>query len=333
MTSGFLPFAENVRRSPPEIQPRLAALHSAPLVKDYKEAKPYRLPVEQCWPKMLMQLNMRHLKTVLIADIDGGYGCEEELLYDQNIPEPSWVTRNPHTGNCHVVWALKVPVWTGDKCRASPVHYFHRVGEALLRLVGSDPSYNQAFTRSPLYLPSQTIWSRETHQYTLAELAAYIPKGFRLAPARISDLVVVGRNDELFRSLRRWGGRPANWEASMDSSRTMQQAEELSQRLHASHAAGPLPAQEQGWIVSSCVGYAIRNIQSGRQQRTFKLIQSARGRASGAARRKRTAQRDARIWLGHLQGHSVRTIAAAEGISRNAVHHAIKRTRQDLAKS
>ena len=66
----------------------------------------------------------------------------------------------------------------------------------------------------------------------------------------------------------------------------------------------PLGERELGGIVKSIQRIQSKNLQSGQTQRTFSFLQAARGKKSGQARRKRTADRDAAIVAAVQAGES-----------------------------
>ena len=109
-------------------------------------------------------------------------------------------------------------------------------------------------------------WLRE-EPYSLAELTAYIPLGWR-RPIK-QPLTVYGRNDALFREGMKWSGLPRNWGKWAA----------LETHLWAMNASfiEPLNARELAGIVKSVIKYQRCSLGSGKQQQTFSFIQAARG--------------------------------------------------------
>ena len=87
----------------------------------------------------------------------------------------------------------------------------------------------------------------------------------------------------------------------------------------------PLYAGEVHDIVKSVCRISRKNLASGQTQQNFSFIQAAKGRRSGEARRKRTAERDAEIVGCVLAGESMRSVARAFGLYLRAVQHVVNR--------
>ena len=130
----------------------------------------------------------------------------------------------------------------------------------------------------PRYRDSTTWWREDP--WTLAELAAVIPKGWRM-PA--TPTTPEGRNVSLFRLGMRWCGYPANW-GSIEGVEAVIEAANVALDL-------PLYAGEVRDIVKSVIKISRRNLASGQTQQQFGFIQAARGRKSGAVRRAKAAVR------------------------------------------
>ena len=156
----------------------------------------------------------------------------------------------------------------------------------------ADAAYSAVLGHNPISQAShgryRTDWLRE-EPYSLAELVAFVPKGWR-RPI-LQPQTIYGRNDALFRAGMKWSGAPRNWG----------NWEGLASSLWVKNQGfiAPLGERELGGIVKSVVRYQRRNLESGKQQRTFSFIQSCRGKSggkkSGQARRAKTAERDTAI--------------------------------------
>lgn len=190
---------------------------------------------------------------------------------------PNWIAHTA-SGHGHVVYTLRHPVLRGEKSRLRPMRLYARIAEYYRAAYDADIGYIGVLTHNPthtLYRDSTTWWREDP--WTLAELAAVIPKGWRM-PAK--PTTPEGRNVSLFRLGMRWCGYPRNWG----------NIEGVQMVIEAANAAldVPLFAGEVHDIVKSVIKISRRNLASGQTQENFSFIQAARGRRSGAARRKGT---------------------------------------------
>ena len=76
----------------------------------------------------------------------------------------------------------------------------------------ADAAYSAVLGHNPISRASHgrytTDWLREA-PYSLAELVAFVPKGWR-RPI-LQPQTMYGRNDALFRAGMKWSGAPRNW--------------------------------------------------------------------------------------------------------------------------
>lgn len=316
--------------APEPIRERVPDVHSRPRVKSSKDAAPQRVTPSEAWGWPLVEAHPPNCRIGIIADIDGGPCAIDDLWLDVRIPTPSWATINPPTGHVHAFWGLARSLLTGSDMRLGPMRTYDRVAGWLLEAVGSDAGYAGVFTRSPLHHRHRAFWSsldnEEPPKRSLTELARYIPRGWRRRRAIETDYSGLGRNCEVFSAARSWAMRPANLELGCEFAPTLQFIEDYGRRHHAEHPRGWLLLPETGYIAKSSVGYSRRGMaQRGRGWLPFPDLQAVRGRRSGVARRKRTADRDARIVELVGRGWSQRRIAAAVGVSRGTVECVLRR--------
>ena len=195
------------------------------------------------------------------------------------LPQPSFITINPHNGHHHVVYCLSTPVCRSERARTRPLEYLRAVQEAMRLALCGDPHYAGVLTKNPLHPAWTTLRSQPMPAYALGELAATVdlkqtgssaPKGCgsRRArdPAGLAEVGVGGRNRALFDAVRQ---RPASCEG----------IQRYADRCNAMFPE-PLPASEVIDIVAS-----IERYESGRTGRkaaeAFRSRQVARGRLGG----------------------------------------------------
>lgn len=259
----------------------------------------------------------------LIFDVDRpDWGLE---IFDGAVPVPNWATWRRANQHAHLVYALARPVLWGEQARPTPQGWLARIGEYIAAVLQADLAYPGVLAHNPLEWASQgryrTDWLRQ-EPYTLAELDEAIPPGWR-RPRR--PLTVYGRNDALFRAGMKWTGGPSHWGDWAG----------LATYLAAMNAEFVLPlgARELGGIVKSIRRIQTKNLQSGQTQRTFSFLQAARGKKSGQARRKRTADRDAAIVAAVQAGEAKKAVARAYDLSPRAVRKIISREGGDRTKT
>ena len=295
----------------------LREFHHYPLASYGKDAagvwrRTWRVPAELAWQYPELELGRTATSIpALLFDLDGAPTDWLTDLFSPALPLPNWLTWRRANQHAHAVYTLARPVLTGDQA------WLARVGEYLAVKLKADAAYSSVLAHNPMSRASRgryrTDWLRE-EPYSVAELAGYLPKGWR-RPAR--PQTVYGRNDLFFRAGMKWTGQPSRWGdwAGMAAYLAV---------LNADFAV-PLGERELGGIVKSIRRIQAKNLRSGQTQRTFSFLQAARGRKSGAARRTKTADRDAAIVAAVQAGESMRAVGRVYGLSDFAVRHIIKR--------
>ena len=305
----------------------LREFHHYPLASYGKDAagvwrRTWRVPAELAWQYPELELG-RTANSIpaLLFDLDGDPTDWLTDLFSPALPLPNWLTWRRANQHAHAVYTLARPVLTGDQARPTPQAWLARVGEYLAVKLKADAAYSSTLAHNPMSRASRgryrTDWLRR-EPYSLAELAGYIPKGWR-RPRR--PQTVYGRNDFLFRAGMKWTGQPSQW------GNWTGMATYLA-TLNADFAV-PLGERELGGIVKSIQRIQAKNLQSGQTQRTFSFIQAARGRkggrVSGAKRRAGTLERDAGIVAAVQAGESMRSVERRLGLGHGTVRHIIKR--------
>lgn len=281
-----------------------------------------RMPPAQAWTYPELELG-RTANSIpaLIFDLDGHAPDWLVDVFSPVLPVPNWMTFRRANQHAHLVYTLARPVLTGEQARPTPQGWLARIGEYLALKLQADAAYNAVLAHNPMSQASRgryrTDWLRQ-EPYSLAELADYIPKGWR-RPRR--PQTVYGRNDYLFRAGMKWTGRPSHW-GDWPGMATYLAA------MNAEFVA-PLGERELGGIVKSIRRIQTKNLESGQTQRTFSFLQAARGRkggrVSGAKRRAGTLERDAAIVAAVQAGESMRAVGRVYGLSDFAVRHIVKR--------
>jgi hypothetical protein len=229
-------------------------------------------------------LSMKHIETsprayqntiTLDVDIPDARWHLLNLIEDEKIPAPNFITENPNTEHAHATYLLKFGV-SGEK----PQAYAKDVRTRLTIAASADLAYNNRTFRNPLYFPTQTMTDR---LYTLEDLNDLV-KDVQL-PKRNTDhradpeKMAHGRNAGTFELLRHFAY--ANWYAFRNNSAGYEAAiMEKAFEINCTHEKA-LPPSEVITIVASVIRFVNKNFS----EADFIAIQSARGVKSGKARR------------------------------------------------
>ena len=265
-----------------------------------------------------LALNQSNAIRVLALDCDHPDDFRQ-AIWARKLPQPGIeVWRDG--GGLLAVWPLTRRVHRGPQARQRPVRLFGRTAEYFTRAAGADPHFNPD---GPVRNPAAPHDSWRVIQngrggFHLVELHEFLPDRWSLP--RAAELVTAaGRNCSLFAALMHFAGHWSNREADL-----LQEGE----ALNAAMFAVPLPIAEVGWIAASVGRYRAQWIEQGRYQ-VDPEKQAERGRRSGAARRRRTALRDAQIRQWASEGWTQARIAVAVGLSQQRVAQITSEPTQD----
>lgn len=300
----------------------LREAHAAPRVsKGKNEAGQWqaveRRPAATAWTWPEIELNTPNSRPVLLLDIDRGTALEDiaGLASDGLIPWPNWTAMRAGNGHLHAAYCLAKPVLTGPKARRHPLKHAARCSEWMAETLNADQTYRSVLTHNPAAGQWMTSWHRK-RPYTLAEIADYIPRGWRQAPAqRQAPRTAFGRNCLLFEAACSWAGRQENETAAV-----LDYLQPLNAGLNP-----PVGYLELRGIARSVERYRDEWKAAGWHRPAWITRQSHRGKRSGQARRIRTADRTRTAVDLYGQGHSQRVIAATLNMSRGAVKHTLQR--------
>jgi len=238
-----------------------------------------------------IQPNSPWEKQCLVIDVD------HSKPLPSNVPTPNILVTNPNTGHRHAIFLWKTPVLVGPNASKKAVNYYNDIAVALRIALEGDPNYRGTLCHNPLHLDWQTeILSQKLYQLkdfreTLESIKAEHPLPLRKPTERVN--AVLGRNCSTWDACRHkayaLGPRPDLYDlvrAEVDA-------------YNQENNEPPLSVRECYHIARSITRYVMR----GRRQLLISkthtpALQASRGRASGVARRGRTAdQRDRAIAL------------------------------------
>ena len=225
------------------------------------------------------------------------------------LPTPNVFATRTASGHAQVFYLLDRPVHRGEHARAKPLTYLARVSEFYRATLGADTGYTGVLSSNPVHRDYQTSYPR-AEPYALADLAAVIPKGWRVPRPATTG---VGRNVELFRALCQRGLQDTDSQL------------EAFAHTYNDQFVPPLDAAELHGILKSVLRYRDRWREHGHQQ-SFLFRQALRGRkggtASGLARLANVSDRDRFIVARLDAGESQRAVARAFGVSQFTVRTA-----------
>ena len=134
-----------------------------------------------------------------------GFDCDSREAVERaatscmgsGLPTPNVYATRTASGHAQVFYLLDRPVHRGEHARVKPLQYLARVSEFYRATFGADTGYTGVLSSNPIHGDYQTSYPR-TEPYALNDLAAAIPKGWRVPrPATTAE----GRNVELFLAL------------------------------------------------------------------------------------------------------------------------------------
>ena len=220
----------------------------------------FRVPAAEAWTFPELELGRTgNSIPALLFDLDGDPTDWLVDVLGPALPRPNWIVWRRENMHAHVAYTLARAVLTGEQAKRTPQAFLARVGEYMAAELKADAAYSAVLGHNPISQASHgrytTDWLRE-EPYSLAELVAFVPKGWR-RPI-LQPQTIYGRNDALFRAGMKWSGAPRNWGnwAGLAS----------SLRVKNQGFIEPLGERELGGIVKSVVRYQRRNLESGKQQ-------------------------------------------------------------------
>lgn len=304
----------------------LREAHTHPLVGHRFDDgfRAWRLPAEKAWraeapfdeiewPRTGTSFAALALDCDTRRSIELAHAC---AMNAQPLPTPNLTLIRRGRETLHAAWFLARPVLRGKGARAAPLTMFARISEYYRLTLEADAGYVGVLSHNPLSRAYESCWLR-CEPYTLGELARAIPPQWRRPP---KPTTAPGRNSALFEALMREAGRDV-----LDDNMIAHLGVYLNSQFDV-----PLPDREVEGIIQSILRNYRRRWRAGAwHSPRFKGRQRARGRrarnqvdagrASGAARRARNADRDKRILARLAAGASTRAVAALEGISQSRV--------------
>lgn len=268
-----------------------------------------------------MQINPPTQQHYLIFDVDrelGAFAWE-----DSGLAPPNYCAINPENGHAHLVYKLAEPVATSENARLEPLRYLASVERGYRMELGADAGYSGLITRNPFKNKTMCI---HTHEYDLFELSDWLKHDLSHYTEREIVVAGLGRNVELFDTVRAWAYKSIRLYRVDGRSRLfnawLKEVFEYASNIN-SQFITPLPYSEIKATAKSIAKYCWKN--DAVEERKFSQKQAIKGRLGGIA--KGLANEDKRIQARLLsaKGMSQRAIAKELAVSVGSINLWLKK--------
>ena len=222
-----------------------------------------------------IQPNHPNSKLWLLYDIDRPIGLET-IRDELNLPEPTFFVQNRQNNHAHLYYGLHNAVHLNRESSQKAIRFAGAVDVALATSLDADAAYVGLVAKNPLNDHWRTY--NTNLAYDLEDLSEFVDLSPYQDARKKIDAVGLGRNVQLFDTLRRWAYRAIRqgWpEFEQWHTATLTRA----QGINAGFAA-PLPINEVVATAKSVAKWVFERYSP----EAFAAIQSARGKKSGAKR-------------------------------------------------
>ena len=152
-----------------------------------------------------IQQNHVNSKLWLVYDVDRPTS-PEEIYEDIGLAPPNLFIQNPKNGNAHVAYSLNNPVHLNQNSSQKPIRFAGALDAAYREKMDADRGYAGLIMKNPLN-ESWRTFSIVQQSYDLPELAEYVDLS-KFNDKRVkTEAYGLGRNCQLFDSLRHWAYR------------------------------------------------------------------------------------------------------------------------------
>ena len=156
-------------------------------------------PKKTAIQKPYIQHNPPCLITSLVFDID-----RSDAYFawsDVNLPEPTWIAKNPENCHAHIGYMLATPVCTTHRARQNVIEYLAKIEQAYSLALGADRGYSGLITKNPCH----TAWENHifgVEPYELNYLADFVE--LTELKTDLREVSGLGRNCMMFDTVRYW---------------------------------------------------------------------------------------------------------------------------------
>ena len=156
-------------------------------------------PKKTAIQKPYIQYNPPCLITSLVFDID-----RSDAYFawsDANLPQPTWIAKNPKNCHAHIGYMLATPVCTTHRARQNVIEYLAKIEQAYSLALGADRGYSGLITKNPCH----GAWENHifgVEPYELNYLADFVE--LQELKTDLKEVSGLGRNCMMFDTVRKW---------------------------------------------------------------------------------------------------------------------------------
>ena len=139
------------------------------------------------------------LITSLVFDID-----RSDAYFawsDANLPQPTWIAKNPKNCHAHIGYMLATPVCTTHRARQNVIEYLAKIEQAYSLALGADRGYSRIKKKNPCH----GAWENHifgVEPYELNYLADFVE--LQELKTDLKEVSGLGRNCMMFDTVRKW---------------------------------------------------------------------------------------------------------------------------------
>lgn len=267
-----------------------------------------------------MQINPPTQQHYLIFDVDRGYGAFS--WEEAGLAPPNYCTINPENGHAHLVYKLAEPVTTSENGRLAPLRYLASIERGYRMELGADAGYSGLITRNPFKNKTMCI---HPHEYDLFELSDWLKHDLSHYTEREIVVAGLGRNVELFDTVRAWAYKSIRLYRVDGRSRLfnawLKEVFEYASSIN-SQFITPLPYSEIKATAKSIAKYCWK--KDAEAESRFSKKQAERGKLGGLAKGSANEQKRVQARLLSAQGLSQKAIAQELGVTDRTIRNWLK---------
>jgi len=175
-----------------------------PYCKPYKDAPAFIRDASIALGFPIIQANPHCLRYRLVFDVDRPGAV---MAWDDGHLAPaSWTAMNPENGHAHLGYEIDIPICTTNNGSHKALRYAGAVEAAYRDNLGADRGYSGLYCKNPLH-PKWRVAVWHPQAYGLGDLAEWVDLSKWSDRRRRLPETGLGRNCDLFESLRRWAYR------------------------------------------------------------------------------------------------------------------------------
>lgn len=237
---------------------------------------------------------------------------------DTRAAAPNIIAVNRENGHAHYLYGLEVPVWRNhDTARKTPIRFAAAIQIGLTRQLEADPAYSGLITKNPLRPDAWTVIQPRLEAYDLHELADWTDLSGLTDWRRKLPEIGLGRNVELFDTVRRWAYRHIRRDGWLGYDFWLGAVLEYAGSQN--QFANPLPISELVSISKSVAGWTWRNMSP----QGFREWSEKRRKRSQIVRSQRSQERAQEARLLRSQGWTNSQIANQLGLTPRTIRRLV----------